>query len=354
MTDLNQGMKSRELGDKGIREIWDRCDKLNAKRKADTGFYVPWRAVVVKPELLPRKVDPEVVERYAAADVHLSKAAKVQKDTLVLFDGLHRRSGAPKASCDYMLVEEHDIPDEGLALAAFEANLDNGLPYTSSQRVAGARLMLIAHPELSNTLIGHKCGIDPDTVAKHRRQLEAYANRTVGADGRETVAQNQNADLRVRKLDPQPARATKPETARDMRHEPLSRTPEPNYFDPDEWGESDAVAPDFDEPARQVLEEIGYASVGPPEGERPDTGAFAGEVAWPGAAEAARKLDALEPRATATNYVEVRQPVFQAWMDAVLMLGDVPEGGTEKQYRYAANVFEALRADCLKFWEVPA
>lgn len=255
----NHGMQSRETGDGHMREIWARCDKLNAKRK-QPGRYAPWAAVVVKPELLPRLPDPEVVDRYAA-NFDALPPIKVQADTLVLIGGMHRLRAAPKALRDYILIEEVECADADLAWEAFEDNRTNAAPYRTSERVALIKLVLERHPDWSNTLVGNYLGLDPDTVSKHRRRDHVTETR-LGADGK-TYPVRQVTENRVPDAEDRPAeRAINTQTAEGSGHRnsvtsaarPDSPTrvpprstvktfdPEPDYEDwPDDDASQDAV-----------------------------------------------------------------------------------------------------------------
>src|SRR5690606_33649878 len=130
-------------------------------------------------------VDHDTVERYAESFDELPPIT-VQARTFALVDGRHRLEAAARAGSDFIKARFADIPDDELALRAFEANLNHGLPYRTSERIKGLKLMLRHYPEMSNGQLVRRLGLSYETVAKYRAQVEAAANVTtrVGADGK--------------------------------------------------------------------------------------------------------------------------------------------------------------------------
>lgn len=239
----NKGAISRESGDVGILETWARCAQMSAGRD-DDAFYVPWEAIVVDDRILPRHIDADVVERYAEVAAELPPVL-IQRGTYILIDGLHRLRAAPKAGRDMILVREADVPDEQLALAAFEANLSNGLPYTQGERIEGMKLMLRAYPELSDTMIAKRCGVHRETVGIQRRRMDAQATKRKGIDGRTydtTLLARRDGIRHVG-----PIAETDTEPGLDVTERP--KRPVTSFdpgAEPDPWADEDT--PEMDEP----------------------------------------------------------------------------------------------------------
>ena len=191
------GRQSAKNGSVAVRQAWENREGL----PAGPGEWVPWMAIWIADNVSPRLVNPDAVDRYATSYFDLPPIT-VQRETFALIDGLHRLEAAPKAICDYVRIVEVDVPDEFLAVRAFEANLGHGLPYTLAERIKGLKLMIRSYPQMTPQQLGRRVGIGYDTAAKYRNQFlrasGASEVMSIRADGRPIVsrAPRQASDFR--------------------------------------------------------------------------------------------------------------------------------------------------------------
>lgn len=167
----------------GMRDLWASAALLDEnlrteEQRARGERWVPWRAIEIRHEILPRErrePDPETVERYAAIFDQLP-AVTVQAGTLVLIDGLHREHAAPLAGRDHIRVIEREVPDDLLWVEAFRANVTHGRALTMTERRAMAERILRAYPqreEWPDTAIARLVMMERHAIARLREKLTA-------------------------------------------------------------------------------------------------------------------------------------------------------------------------------------
>lgn len=161
------------MGDSAaLKEAWGRVGELPGGDVP--GEWVPWMAVWIKDGVSPRAINSETVDRYAEnfAAIMSTAPIRVQRGTFALIDGRHRLEAAPKASSDFVRIVEVDVSDDDLPLMAFRANVGHGLPYTLSERVAGAKLLLRAYPDMRATELAQETGLSYTSAKRYKLQIQ--------------------------------------------------------------------------------------------------------------------------------------------------------------------------------------
>lgn len=160
----------------GMGDLWRRASLMNDERSAEEiardGEWVPWRAIVVRDDVLPRtRLSDEAIEQYKLNFSELPPI-KVQRGTFVLIGGRHRLAAAEGVS-DFIRIVELDVPDEQLWLEAFRDNRSHGVPLTAEERQRAARRLFMESPELSDSDIGTVTGVSRVTVWRWRNEGKA-------------------------------------------------------------------------------------------------------------------------------------------------------------------------------------
>ena len=157
----------------GMADLWRSAADLNTNLPGN-GEWVPWRAIEVRREILPRREqepDAETVERYTAV-IDVLPPLRVQRDTFVLIDGHHRLTAAPLAMRDHVRIVEVDVADKLLRLEAFKANVGHGRPLTLAERRDMARWLIETYPDgpegWTDREIAEVCSLHRHTVAALR------------------------------------------------------------------------------------------------------------------------------------------------------------------------------------------
>lgn len=158
----------------GMRALWETAARLNVEQPGP-GEWVPWRAVEVRPEILPRaerEPDPDTVDRYAFA-FDLLPPIHVQAGSLVLVDGHHRITAAPLAGRDHIRLIERDLSDEELPIEAIRLNTTHGRPLSREERQTAAVRLIASDPEGAvwhDRAIHDLIHLDRRLIAKIRKQ----------------------------------------------------------------------------------------------------------------------------------------------------------------------------------------
>lgn len=204
------GRRSETEGSEGIREIWGRAKQIPPSSSG--GEWVPWRVIKINFDILPRTSqipNTEMVRQYVEVFDELPPI-KVQRDTFVLIDGLHRLTAAAEAQSDFVRIVEDPVSDAELWIAAFEENALHGVPLTTAERVKAAKRRMLTDP--NNSSVAKWAGVHRSSVIQWRRGTEPKIESDIGAKG--TVG--------IRQSDSPPSR----EVTRNATHEPSS-APEP-------------------------------------------------------------------------------------------------------------------------------
>lgn len=158
----------------GIRELWETAERLAPVPAG--GTWVPWRAIEVRDELMPRaRLDQDAVESYKPIIDELPPI-EVQRDTFVLIDGWHRLRATSEGHRDHVRIVEVDVSDRDLFRRAIEANVGHGVALKQSERLAAARRLvkmsdaLEAGERLSDAEIARVCGINRSTIVQWRAE----------------------------------------------------------------------------------------------------------------------------------------------------------------------------------------
>ena len=236
--DLDQGMRSRELGSEAVRAMWAECEALN-EQHAGPGRYVPVRALVVDDAISPRHVDADTVAAYAD-NADLLPPVLVQQGTLVLVDGRHRLHAVIRASRDYILVQEEEIADEELRDRAIRANVGHGRPYTLDERIANARDIMHRHPGWSAPMVAEWSGMSRRWVAdqKAREQQRESERENRPVQSAPVAAKVSTRDGRV--ITPTPGNLSARTAAPVRSYDP---GPEREPDDSDAWDEPEPAVP---------------------------------------------------------------------------------------------------------------
>lgn len=231
------GRRSETEGSEGIREIWSRAKQM--PRSPAGGEWVPWRTVRINPKILPRESEvpnAEMVRQYVEVFDQLPPI-KVQQDTFVLIDGLHRLTAAAEAGSDFVRIVEDPVSDADLWVAAFEENALHGVPLNTKERVRAAKKYMEIEP--NNTKVASWAGVHRSSVIQWRRGTEPKIESTIGA----------KCTVENRQLDPDPI----PQVSNNAAHE-SSSTPEPSRAPAPRVGPTPAPKPSSADLFRQARE----------------------------------------------------------------------------------------------------
>lgn len=184
MTTITRAKETGRAGrdaNSAMADLWRSAEMLDQnlltdEQRARGEHWVPWRAIEIRHDILPRaqrEPDQATVNEYVGIFEHLP-AIEVQQDSLVLIDGLHRLSAAPKAGRDHIRVIEQDAEDDELWRLAFRANVGHGHRLTTAEKRAYAKRLLTTLPdaeEWSDVAVGRESGLHRTTIASLREEI---------------------------------------------------------------------------------------------------------------------------------------------------------------------------------------
>jgi len=211
---------------------------------------LPLDALVLDEAIQPREhLDEATVEEYAAAMAAGDRFPPIAVfttdfQTYIVGDGFHRVPAARKAGHKHIAAEIHSGDREDAAWHAAGSNRSHGLRRTNADKARAVRmaLMLPGAASVSDRAIAKHVGVDHETVAKYRAELEStggipQSTIRTGADGRTIDTANigksaqpaepEAADEPPFDIDPTPAADTTPEEPIpfDLTAEPVEPLP---------------------------------------------------------------------------------------------------------------------------------
>jgi ParB-like chromosome segregation protein Spo0J len=128
--------------------------------------------------------DPTHVECLAQATTELPPIV-VHRPTMRVVDGRHRLRAAQARGDREIAVRFVEGTAEEAFVLAVRANLANGLPLTTADRLGAARRIITFYPQWSDRKVGAVTGLAGTTVAALRRRVDAQPiEARVGQDGR--------------------------------------------------------------------------------------------------------------------------------------------------------------------------
>jgi len=169
----------------------------------------------------------------------------VDRSTATVIDGAHRVLAARILGRTTISVRYFTGTREEAFVEAVKANVSHGKPLTLAERESAAAKLLEMHPEWSNRLVAHVCGLSDKTVGKLRATSEyaTVVSARVGRDGRHRpvdtrllrneIATALRAEPGAKAEDLARTLSTSPSTVRDVRKrlqngdDPARRTPRP-------------------------------------------------------------------------------------------------------------------------------
>jgi uncharacterized ParB-like nuclease family protein len=111
----------------------------------------------------------------------------VQKGNYRVVDGMHRIEAARLRGKKSIRARFIDCTDEDAFILAVKANTLHGLPLSRSDRIFGAKRILIWHPDWSDRAVGAATGLSAKAIAGLRRrsadEVQQFSKR-VGRDGK--------------------------------------------------------------------------------------------------------------------------------------------------------------------------
>lgn len=122
----------------------------------------------------------------AAASVELPPIL-VQKQGTRIIDGMHRVEAARLRGEHSIRARIVDCSDGEALVLAVRSNTLHGLPFTKADRIAGAKRILAAHPDLSDRSIAGMAGLSPRTIASLRNSSidgAMFVGKRLGRDGK--------------------------------------------------------------------------------------------------------------------------------------------------------------------------
>ena len=111
----------------------------------------------------------------------------VQKSNYRIVDGMHRIEAARLRGEESIRAQFINCTDEDAFILAVRSNTLHGLPLSRSDRIFGAKRILLWHPDWSDRAVGAATGLGAKTIAGLRRrsagEIQPFSKR-VGRDGK--------------------------------------------------------------------------------------------------------------------------------------------------------------------------
>jgi ParB-like chromosome segregation protein Spo0J len=180
-----------------------------------------------------------ILVRFAGEDVEHARSLAhrlddcppilVDRSTATVIDGAHRVLAARILGRTTISVRYFTGTREEAFVEAVKANVSHGKPLTLAERESAAAKLLEMHPEWSNRLVAHVCGLSDKTVGKLRATSEyaTVVSARVGRDGRHRpvdtrllrneIATALRAEPGAKAEDLARTLSTSPSTVRDVR-----------------------------------------------------------------------------------------------------------------------------------------
>jgi ParB-like chromosome segregation protein Spo0J len=134
------------------------------------------------------RFDGEDVEHAQALSCRLDDCPPilVERSTATVIDGAHRVLAARLLGRSTIPVRYFVGTREEAFVEAVKANVAHGKPLTLAEREAAATKLLSMHPDWSNRMVAHICGISDKTVGRMRKSSAEVPQSPVriGRDGR--------------------------------------------------------------------------------------------------------------------------------------------------------------------------
>lgn len=124
----------------------------------------------------------------------------VQKNGLRIIDGMHRIEAAKLRSETHISARVLDCTDEEAFILAVQSNTLHGLPLSKADRIAGAKRILVSHPDWSDRAVASVTGLSAKTVSvlRNRSTSEIPAlTKRLGRDGKKHPLSGAEGRLRA-------------------------------------------------------------------------------------------------------------------------------------------------------------
>lgn len=111
----------------------------------------------------------------------------VQKSGLRIIDGMHRVEVAKLRSEWTISARIVDCTDEEALVLAVNSNTLHGLPLTRTDRISGAKRILVAHPDWSDRAVAGITGLSAKSIASLRNNSTGdiqFTGKRLGRDGK--------------------------------------------------------------------------------------------------------------------------------------------------------------------------
>jgi ParB-like chromosome segregation protein Spo0J len=111
----------------------------------------------------------------------------VQRDTYRVIDGMHRLTAAKLLGAETVNAVFIDCTDEEALVLAIRSNTLHGLPLSKADRIAGAKRILMAHPDWADRAVASVTGTSAKTIAVLRNRSAGEVDRPdkrLGRDGK--------------------------------------------------------------------------------------------------------------------------------------------------------------------------